>query len=48
MPKIYAELKIKALSYALADKYIKSKKGELSRQKKDNKRKEHEVTKDSQ
>ena len=48
MPKTYAELKIKAFSHASADEYIKGKKGEPSRQKKDTKRKEQETTKDSQ
>ena len=47
MPKTYVELKIKAFSNTLADKYIKGKKGKLSGQKKDNKRKEQEVAKDS-
>ena len=40
MPKTYVELKIKAFSHALADEYIKGKKGEPSGQKKDTKRKE--------
>ena len=46
MPKIYAELKIKALSRASTYEYIKGRKGELARQKKDNKRKEQDVAKD--
>ena len=37
MLKIYVELKIKAFSHALADEYIKPKKGEPFGQKKDNK-----------
>ena len=45
MPKMYAELKIKAFSHALADKYIKGKKGEPSEQKKEMKRKEQDNTK---
>ena len=48
MPKTYMKLKIKAFSHASADEYIKGKKGEPSEQKKDNKRKEREVAKDSQ
>ena len=47
MPKTYAELKIKAFSHASADEYIKGKKGEPSGQKKDGKRKDQDVTKDS-
>ena len=46
MPKTYAELKIKAFSHASADEYIKGKKGELSEQKKDDKRKKQEGAKD--
>ena len=48
MPKTYAKLKIKAFSHVSVDKYIKGKKGEPSGQKKDSKRKEQDVTKDSQ
>ena len=48
MPKTYAELKIKAFSYTLVDKYTKGKKGEPSRQKKETKRKEQDNTKDTQ
>ena len=48
MPKTFAELKIKAFSHALADEYIKGKKGEPSGQKNDTKRKEQDTTKDSQ
>ena len=48
MPKTYIELKIKAFSYASTDEYIKGKKDEPSGQKKDNKRKEQDVAKDSQ
>ena len=48
MSKIYVELKIKAFSHASANKYIKGKKGKPFGQKKDNKRKEQDVVKDSQ
>ena len=48
MPKIYTELKINAFSHASADEYIKGKKGKPYGQKMDSKRKEQEVTKDSQ
>ena len=48
MPKTYPELKIKAFSYASADEYIKSKKGEPSGQKKGWKKKEQDVAKDPQ
>ena len=47
MPKIYAELKIKAFSHALADEYIKGKKGEPLGQKKETKRKEQDKVKDA-
>ena len=48
MPKTHAGLKIKAFSHASADEYIKGKKGKPSGQKKDIKRKEQDVAKDSQ
>ena len=48
MSKTYAELKIKAFSHASADEYIKDKNGEPSEQKKDSKRKDQDVAKDSQ
>ena len=35
MPKIYAELKIKAFSYALVDENVKGKKKEPTEQKKE-------------
>ena len=46
MRKTYVELKIKVFSHASADEYIKEKKYEPSKQKKDGKRKEQEVAKD--
>ena len=48
MWKTYVELKIKAFSHASADEYIKGKKGEPFGQKKDGKRKEHDVAKEQQ
>ena len=48
MPKTYTELKIKAFSHALTVEYIKGKEREPSGQKKDRKRKEQDVAKDSQ
>ena len=48
MPKTYVELKIKAFSYASTDEYIKGKKGKPFGQKKDDKRKKHEVIGDLQ
>ena len=48
MPKTYIELNIKAFSHASAYEYIKGKKDEPSGQKKDNKRKEHDVAKEPQ
>ena len=48
MPKTYAELKIKAFLHASADEYIKGKKGEPLKQKKETKRKEQDNTKDTQ
>ena len=47
MLKTYAELKIKAFSHASADEYIKGKKGGPFEQKKDDKRKEQDIAKDS-
>ena len=47
MPKTYAELKIKALSHASADEYMKGKKGQPAEQKKEAKRKEQDATKDA-
>ena len=48
VPKTYAELKIKVFSHASTDEYLKGKKGEPSKQKKEKKRKEHDNTKDAQ
>ena len=47
MLKTYAELKIKEFSHALADEYIKGKKEEPSGQKKESKRKEQDIVKDT-
>ena len=48
IPKTYTKLKIKAFFHALADEYVKRKKGKPSGLKKDGKRKEQDVTKDPQ